>query len=376
MGIARRTWDWLRGLRQTEAHQPSFARVPLTHVIILDGTNSSLDAGHETHAGLTYKMLSRLPASAHLSLYYEAGVQWTTWRNTHHVAFGRGINSQIKRAYGYLASRYHPGDRIIFLGYSRGAFAVRSLAGVIDRVGLLQGRYATERNVEQAYRLYRKGARTGAAAVFNDAYCHPTVDIQMVGVWDTVKALGVRLPVLWKLTEEQHAFHDHSLSDNVRHGYHALALDETREAFEPVLWQSRADWHGRLEQVWFPGTHGDVGGHIDGDEDARPLANLSLVWMLARVEKNGVPLPDGWRAHFPCDPMAPSVGLNRGWGRLFLLRHTRVVGADPSETLHPSVYHRRVTAGIEVPDIPMPPLQNIQHMSTGLLRPVQDHAGR
>ena len=60
---------------------------------------------------------------------------------------GRGINRQIRRAYGYLASRYRPGDKIYLFGYSRGAYAVRSLAGVIDRIGLLRPEHATVRHI-------------------------------------------------------------------------------------------------------------------------------------------------------------------------------------------------------------------------------------
>jgi hypothetical protein len=48
-----------------------------------------------------------------------------------------------------------------------------------------------------------------------------------------------------------------------------------------------------MEQVWFPGTHGDVGGQLNGYEPAPPLANLSLVWMLDRLERCGPPLPEG-----------------------------------------------------------------------------------
>ncbi len=129
-------------------------RGQVLHVVIIDGTMSSLATGEETNAGLIYKLLSE-QAGPQLSVYYEAGIQWTHWNNTMDVLLGRGINRQIRRAYGWLASRYRPGDRVMFFGYSRGAYAVRSLAGVIDRVGLLRADQATERNVRQAYRHYQ-----------------------------------------------------------------------------------------------------------------------------------------------------------------------------------------------------------------------------
>ncbi len=350
MRLAERIRGWWRGLGGTEAQKPSFGRASLTHVVILDGTMSSLAEGEETHAGMTYKLLSELPASAHVSLYYEAGVQWPDWRRTHEVAMGRGINRQIRRAYGYVASRYHPGDRIVLMGYSRGAYAVRSLAGVIDRVGLLRPVHATDRHVRLAYRHYRGETSAEACAVFSRAYCHERVEIEMLGLWDTVKALGLRLPFVWKVSAARHDFHNHELSALVRNGYHALALNETREVFRPVMWRTTGDYPGHVEQVWFRGAHGDVGGHLGGFEPARPLANISLVWMLERLEAHGVPLPEGWRARFPCDPYAPSVGTFRGLGKLFLARRRRVVGADPSESLHPTAVSARDDVALPLSD--------------------------
>jgi uncharacterized protein (DUF2235 family) len=305
------------------------------HVIIIDGTMSSLEPGQETNAGLTYKLL-RDVRNGRISVRYEAGVQWQAWRSTIDVIEGRGINRQIRRVYGFLASRYRPGDRIFLFGYSRGAYAVRSLAGVIDRVGLLRAEHATERNVEIAYRHYRRGIDGAAQRAFVKRFCHAEAPVEMVGVWDTVKALGFRAPVVWKYAEERHRFHNHALGASVRRGFHALALHETREVYAPVLWTSPEGWEGHVEQMWFRGTHGDVGGQLAGFEAARPLANIPLVWMLGKAEDCGLPLPEGWRGRFPCDPDAPSVGSMRGWGKLFVLRRRRLVGADPSESIHPT----------------------------------------
>ncbi|QGX97688.1 DUF2235 domain-containing protein [Roseovarius faecimaris] len=332
----RALYGLLRPGRRQDRQSFAGARGVQTHVIILDGTMSSLEDGCESNAGLTYKLLCDRK-QPNVSLYYEAGLQWQDWRATGDVLFGRGINRQIQRAYGYLASRYHPGDRIFLMGYSRGAFAVRSLAGVIDRIGLLRAEHATERNVTTAYRHYRSNGGGAAAQDFARAYCHATVEIEMVGVWDTVKALGLRLPILWRWSEPAHAFHNHQLGASVKHGYHALALDETRAVFTPVMWLSDGDLPGHVEQVWFRGSHGDVGGQLNGFDAARPLSNLSLVWMLERAVVAGLELPPGWQARFPQDPSAPSTGTWRGWGKLFLARNPRRVGEDPSERLHSSV---------------------------------------
>ncbi len=320
-------------------------RGPATHVIILDGTMSSLKVGCETHAGQLYKLLQEASRGTrgadNMTIYYEPGIQWDDWGETLDVMEGRGINRQIKRAYGVLATRYRAGDRIVLSGYSRGAYAVRSLAGVIDLVGLVKTDCATERNIQLAYRHYRRGGRGLAAEAFRKRMCHSSVAIEAVAVWDTVKALGVRLPIVWRWSIVEHAFHNHALGATVRHGFHALALDETREAYAPVLWACPTGWSAKVEQVWFPGTHGDIGGQISGYEPARPLANLSLVWMLEHLERCNIPLPDGWAARFPTDATAPSSGKWRGWSKLFWSRKARVVGRDPSEQIHPSVAKSR-----------------------------------
>ena len=311
-------------------------RGPATHVIILDGTMSSLRDGFETNAGLTFKLLREAGARSNLTVYYEAGIQWPTWRHTWHVMTGRGTNRQIRRAYGVLASRYRPGDTIVLMGYSRGAFAVRSLAGMVGRVGLLRHDAATVSAVRNAYRHYQAGGTSDSAQAFKRLSCHERVEIAAVGVWDTVKALGRRTPLD---RADRHGFHDHRLADHVQRGFHALALDERRNIYRPVLWDTATSQAATVEQVWFRGTHGDVGGQLGGFHHARPLANIPLVWMLDRIAVAGVPLPDGWRARFPCDVTAPSMGQWRGWSKLFLWRQGRTVLIDPSERLHETVDH-------------------------------------
>lgn len=326
----------LLGRAPVRQERPRRHRGPATHVIILDGTLSTLEPGHETNAGLLYKLLDEAGRSANLTVYYEAGIQWRSWPDIVDVAMGRGINRQIQRAYGVLASRYREGDRIVLAGYSRGAYAVRSLAGMIDRVGLVRAHDANERNIRTAYRHYRAGGGSEAADAFRRLFCHWAVEVEAVAVWDTVKSLGLRLPLLWRWANASHAFHNHELGRTILHGFHALALDETREAYAPVLWSARPG--SRIEQVWFRGSHGDVGGQLGGRLECRPLANIPLVWMLERLEECGLPLPGDWRARFPCDAAAPSTGTWAGWAKLFLLRRRRrpLVFDPASESLHPS----------------------------------------
>ncbi len=123
---------------------------------------------------------------------------------------------------------------------------------------------------------------------------------------------------------------------NVSVARQALAIDERRTDFRPEIWRD-AHTGQSVEQRWFPGSHGDVGGQLGGLEAARPLSNLSLVWMLEKAEGAGLTLPKDWHERFPCDASAPSVGSFRGFGKLFLLRARRRVGCDPSETFHPAI---------------------------------------
>ena len=243
-----------------------------------------MEPGYETNAGLLLKLLLEDQHGVHRRIYYEEGLQWEGIRHAWGFLQGRGINRQIVRAYGWLASQYRPGDRIFLFGYSRGAYAVRSLAGVIDRVGLVRREEAVERIIRLAWRHYRLGPDRPAARAFARAYCHADAPIEMVGVWDTVKALGLRLPLLWMLTDKYHRFHNHHLGASIRHGFHALALHETRAVFEPVMWDC----------------------------------------------------PPGWRQRYPCDPTSPMYGTTRGWAKLFLLRRPREVGRDVSEAIHPT----------------------------------------
>ncbi len=329
-----RNWLWRPSTRATSP-APEPARGPVDHVVILDGTMSSLEPGRESNAGLAYRLLREVAPSRRLSLFYESGVQFERWGQGWQVATGIGINRQIRRAYGFLASRYRPGDRIFLLGYSRGAFAVRSLAGAIGQVGLLTRENATERHVRTIYRHYRNDPTGPAARTFARAHCHRQVPIEMIGVWDTVKALGLHWPIFWRLFEPRHRFHNPHLGDNVRHGFHALAMDETRMAFAPVLWHTEARHAGRVVQMWFRGAHGDVGGQLGGFEAARPLSNIALVWMLGRAEHCGLSLPENWRARFACAAGAPMVGTWRGWGKMFIYRRRRTIGRDPSERIFP-----------------------------------------
>ena len=342
MALIERFRHWWRGHPATAtepaaAPPPGRTRGTVDHIILLDGTFSTLEAGQETNIGLIFKLLTEAGPQVGRTVYYEPGLQWEGWRQGWAIIQGHGFDSLIQRTYGWLASHYRPGDRIFLLGYSRGAYAVRSLAGVIDRVGLLKRDHATERGVKLVYRHYQTGPDSGPARAFAARFCHAETGIEMVGVFDTVKSLGIKWPLLWMLIKDKTGFHNHHLGSSIRHGFQALALHETRNAFAPVLWDCPPGWEGNVEQVWFRGAHGDVGGQVGNMAEARPLANIPLVWMLDRAEAVGMALPQGWRGRFDTDATAPMVGTMRSWGKWFVVRRKRRPLRDISERLHPTV---------------------------------------
>jgi uncharacterized protein (DUF2235 family) len=322
------------------------SRSARSHVFIIDGTLSSLAEGCETHAGKLYRLLTEQGPRAAQSVGYHPGVQGRGWRRWWNAATGDGLNSAIRAGYSAIASRYRPGDKIYLFGYSRGAYAVRSLAGLIARVGLLRPNQATERRVRRAFNYYKAEVISPRAAAFRKRHCHQAVEIEMIGVWDTVKSLGPPLPILTYFGLRAVEFHDAELSDHIKAGYHALALDETRRAFRPKLWR-RGDGEnqGRVEQMWFPGTHGDVGGdQRTASAATQAFGHLSLNWLLSRADRHGLALPEDWRHRFPSDVAAPSIGSRRGIAKFFVLRTPRIVGdldENPDgERLHESVRQR------------------------------------
>lgn len=206
-------------------------------------------------------------------------------------AFGTGLSDNILDGYRYLVGEYEPGDELYFIGFSRGAYTVRSLAGLVRNCGIVKREHAGR--AKEAFKLYRdRGDDTHPNSVrardFRKEYSHEA-RIRFLGVWDTVGALGVptRGP-LGKLSRRRHGFHDVRLSSWVENAAQALAIDERRKPYAPSVWEVRASEVGkdgqRVEQRWFPGVHSNVGG---GYPD-RVLSNLALCWIADRARAAGL----------------------------------------------------------------------------------------
>jgi hypothetical protein len=197
-------------------------------------------------------------------------------------ALGVGVNARILEGYRFLCERYEPGDEIALFGFSRGAFQARSLSGLIARVGIL--RRDTLAALDDAWALYRTrpGEQSPELALRLSERAYPQVRIRCLGVWDTVGNLGVPL-IGGAVDVEDNHFHDTELSPLVDVGLHALAIDEPRGSFNPTLWTrpkgARAPAGQVIEQVWFPGSHANVGGGFVESS----LSDIGLVWMAERA---------------------------------------------------------------------------------------------
>ena len=221
---------------------------------------------------------------------------------------GVGLSRNVRRLYRELARIYDAGDRIFLFGFSRGAFTVRTLAGLIGTCGIIDGQRAKtaaelRKLVRRAYRLYRKKYRTSLQSLvlgspspditqFTDEWCQAgcrpgTVRIHFIGVWDTVDAVGTpfHLSDFINLAIYRFKFPDYHLGRHVERACHALSIDDERAAFVPLVWSPRdAADTARIDQVWFTGVHSNVGGGY-------PKQGISLValdWILRNAETAGL----------------------------------------------------------------------------------------
>ena len=236
-------------------------------------------------------------------------------------AFGAGIISRIVRGYTFLSRNYESGDAITIVGFSRGAYTARALAGLVASQGLLDPTLTTDK--EKAYRYgaeawyrYRKAAIRNPFSLVHlseivadlpafiscntlDDQAFVSVNpITAVAVWDTVGAMGFPDYASGGKREDAFKFADTKLSSKVQHGFHAVALDERRNDFSPTLW----DADDRILQVLFPGAHGDVGGGYPTINRESGISDIALKWMMERLGEVGVCFKPGLVDTLPHDP--------------------------------------------------------------------------
>lgn len=224
--------------------------------------------------------------------YYDSGVGTDGTPIDHLIggAMGEGLFQKVQDCYAFLSYVYDPGDRIFLFGFSRGAYTARSVGGMIAAFGVpnINLDNQTVLNIFTAYREADASKKAQLKTQLTRQYGLEPVDIAMVGVWDTVGSLGVPGIFFNAFNQKKYGFLDTSLSDCVQRAYHAVSIDERRAQFSPTLWTNpdgsyRAN-DARVEQVWFPGVHCDVGGSY---ADSR-LADITLAWMMHKAKENGL----------------------------------------------------------------------------------------
>jgi uncharacterized protein (DUF2235 family) len=285
-------------------------------VICSDGTGNTNVKNRGTNV---FKLFEAVDVNGHRTnpnlarqlAFYDDGVgtQELRWIRAFAGATGYGLSRNVRRLYRELCRVYEPGDAIYLFGFSRGAFTVRTLAGLIADCGILSpADYPTEFDfrvqTNAAYRAYRRKYRALLARMsprrglnaeeFRHRYARrdqtgkplePT--IKFLGVWDTVDAVGLpfELADFWNTVIWQFKFRTTTLSRIVEKACHALAMNDDRESFRPVLWdEHEAGVCDRVEQVWFAGAHSNVGGGY-------PQQGMSLValdWMMSKAETQGL----------------------------------------------------------------------------------------
>ncbi|HSI59670.1 MAG TPA: DUF2235 domain-containing protein [Ideonella sp.] len=349
-----------------------------TIVVFSDGTGNSSAKLNKTNVWRLYQALDLARPSEERSAagdetqiaLYDDGVGSSGFLPVALLggAFGFGLKRNVLDLYKFLCRNYRPGDRIYAFGFSRGAFTIRVLMGFVLKIGLLkyESEHHLAQHVQEAYREYRATFKApllaGAARWLRDAAiglwrrlrgtaASPAKvrveQVEFVGVWDTVAAYGTPLAEMTRAVDRwiwPLSMPNYVLSPRVRQARHALALDDERDTFHPLLWDEVAEAEAvarrevapmRLRQVWFAGMHSDVGGGYPDDS----LSYVSLDWMMGEAETAGLRFKPRERGDVErgMDPMGPIHDSRSGLAVYYRYQprklSARIEPPDPSTLL-------------------------------------------
>lgn len=356
---------------QTGSRQSTFVgaeQQPKRLVVFLDGTWNSV------HSNTNVWRMRALCAAEGTDgrpqlVYYSIGVNGFLGG-----VFGQGIDENIRLSYEWLVENYNPGDEIFIFGFSRGAYAARSLAGLVAINGMLKA--GSPIGISELFNRY-KGSQLGiwklkemeAAGDISTLtlqekwllkYSQP-VKIRFVGVWDTVGSIGWKKGNIPGISRSSFNYLETGLRIHILNAYQALAIDEHRDDFAPTLWSKRLPKDARdvvasprplssVEQRWFVGAHANVGGGYPTDL----LAQAPLRWMMKKAEVHGLSFRS--EVELDGDDMKARIADSFGefaYGMYAWLSspHFRPIGRDPdvrddgthinvNETIDASVFER------------------------------------
>ncbi|MEM6583660.1 MAG: DUF2235 domain-containing protein [Pseudomonadota bacterium] len=250
---------------------------------------------------------------------------------------GLGIMKNIQDGYRFIVQNYEPDDEIWLFGFSRGAYTVRCIAGMLNKCGILTRPNADQ--IPDAFDFYKKAKiKPGdqAATKWRAKRCYDggRGPVKFIGVWDTVGALGVPTRVL-AFMDEQDLFYDSELGSNVKSARHAVAIDERRGDFVPTLWGKKAAT--TIKQVWFVGVHSDVGGGYEPSKEGKLLSDIPLNWMAQEASEEGLEFESHLVVKSKLDYRASKHNSYKSYWKVFG-RQKRELPKDA--VMHESVFKR------------------------------------
>ena len=297
---------------------------PKSILLFSDGTGNSSGKLFKTNVWRTYEAADLGPPQPGLRpqiAFYDDGVGTSSFRPLAILGgiFGVGLKRNVLDLYRFACRNYAPGDTIYAFGFSRGAFTIRLVIALIATQGLVpaESEAALQRGAADAWRAYRRRylprrlqwptkAWRALRAALSDALRRPDdryslrrnrrPEIRFVGVWDTVSAYGGPSVEITRAIDDWFyplSMPNYALNKRVGRARHALALDDQRDAFQPLVWDELAErdliargWvdEDRLRQFWFTGMHADVGGGYPDES----LSYVSLLWMLEEAQAAGL----------------------------------------------------------------------------------------
>jgi uncharacterized protein (DUF2235 family) len=279
----------------------SRGRRGITIPVLLDGTWS--DTNTNTNVAQISRRVPRDAAGLVQERCYLEGVGTGPLERIWGGLFGSGLEKVIREAYRHITEHHRSDeDHIYLIGYSRGAFTARSLAGMIAKCGLLD---PDEMSPEKVFERYRDTKAPGLREMQTGELPVRTAEdrlvlersrlvrIRFIGVFDTVGSLGIPAGFGRFLTRRRYEFHDTNLSGLVDVACHAVAVDEHRRQFRPTLWtdvpKPVPGHRTEVEQRWFVGAHGNIGGGGTSEPaEDNPLSLLAREWIVGRAVAAGL----------------------------------------------------------------------------------------
>jgi uncharacterized protein (DUF2235 family) len=292
----------------TETEMPHPPQRRKNIVVCCDGTGNKFidDPDSNGSNSNVVKFYSTLRIHNEQVAYYHPGVGTSGdptarnrvenfWYRLMGLAFARGFKDNVLDAYRYLMETYDDGDQVYLIGFSRGSYTVRALAGLLDGYGLLCK--GNEGHLPYAWNAYvdqhkmREQIFVEHDITFKETFSRRKFRIHFMGIWDTVSSVGwIKTPLrLFNVAQ----------NPTIKIGRHAVSIDERRCFYRDNLWElaTEAQLHSvrseddphptqNLLAVWFPGAHSDVGGSYAQKESV--LSNTALEWMLDEACRAGI----------------------------------------------------------------------------------------